>query len=54
MVISGYLVEVEYANIEEIRKNHPEAFRRQYDPAAGLRMERILDTENPSPVSKKG
>lgn len=42
MVVSGFLVEVQSANLEELRKKYPEAFKRPYDPAAGLRMERVL------------
>jgi trimethylamine-N-oxide reductase (cytochrome c) len=40
---SGYLVEVERANLDELRKKYPEAFRRPYDPATGPRPERLLD-----------
>jgi anaerobic selenocysteine-containing dehydrogenase len=42
MVVSSFLVEVEGGNIEELRKNYPEAFNRPYHPGAGLRMERVL------------
>ncbi|MFC1905444.1 molybdopterin-dependent oxidoreductase [Chloroflexota bacterium] len=38
---SGYLVEVEkvsMAQMEEWRKQYPEAFNREYDPASGLRF----------------
>jgi trimethylamine-N-oxide reductase (cytochrome c) len=38
---SGYLVEVEkvgMAQMEEWRREYPEAFERDYDPAAGLRF----------------
>jgi anaerobic selenocysteine-containing dehydrogenase len=38
---SGYLVEVESVSMkqmEEWRKRYPEAFRREYDPASGLRF----------------
>jgi anaerobic selenocysteine-containing dehydrogenase len=43
MVVSSFLVEVELADIEEIRKRHPEAFTRPYQADAGLRMERVLE-----------
>ena len=43
MVCSGFLVEIERVNIEELRKKYPEAFKRPYHPAAGLRFERVLD-----------
>jgi anaerobic selenocysteine-containing dehydrogenase len=42
MVVSGFLVEVERANIDELRKKYPDAFKRPYDAAAGLRFERAL------------
>jgi molybdopterin guanine dinucleotide-containing S/N-oxide reductase-like protein len=42
MVVSGFLVEVERVNLDELRKQYPEAFNRPYDPAAGLRFERVL------------
>jgi len=41
MASSGYLVEVEkvtLAQMEEWRKQYPEAFEREYDPASGLRF----------------
>ncbi len=39
---SGYLVEVEkvtMAQMEEWKKQYPEAFSREYDPASGLRFD---------------
>jgi len=38
MVVSGFLVEVGSVDIDELVKKYPEAFKRQYDPAAGLRF----------------
>ena len=41
MATSGYLVEVEKVTVgqmEEWRKQYPEAFEREYDPASGLRF----------------
>ena len=41
MASSGYLVEVEkvsMAKMEEWRRQYPEAFEREYDPASGLRF----------------
>ena len=35
-VTSSFLVEVEPVDIEALRKEHPEAFERKYDPASGL------------------
>jgi len=42
MATSGFLVEVERVNLDELRRKYPEAFKRPYHPAAGLRMERVL------------
>ena len=42
MATSGFLVEVEGVDLDELRKKYPEAFERPYHPAAGLRMERVL------------
>jgi trimethylamine-N-oxide reductase (cytochrome c) len=42
MVVSGFLVEAERANLDELRKQHPEAFKRPYDRASGLRFKRVL------------
>jgi anaerobic selenocysteine-containing dehydrogenase len=43
MVVSGFLVEVERANIETIQQEHPEAFKRRYDPASGLRFDAWIE-----------
>ena len=42
MVVSSFLVEVGKVDIEELRKKYPEAFKRPYHAAAGLRVERVL------------
>ena len=42
MVTSGFLVEVERADLDELRRKYPEAFNRPYDRASGLLLERIL------------
>ena len=42
MVVSAFLVEVEGANMEDLRKKYPEAFKRPYHPGAGLRLERVI------------
>ena len=42
MATSGYLVEVEGINLDELRREYPEAFNRPYDPATGQRIERVL------------
>lgn len=41
-VASGYLVEVEKVDIEEMRRKYPAVFERPYDQAAGLCLERFL------------
>jgi anaerobic selenocysteine-containing dehydrogenase len=43
MVVSGFLVEVEKANMDELRNQYPEAFKRPYHADSGLRMERVLE-----------
>jgi anaerobic selenocysteine-containing dehydrogenase len=43
MVASSFLVEVKAVNIEDLRKQYPEAFKRPYRAGAGLRLERVLD-----------
>ncbi len=42
MVVSGFLVQVERVNLDELRKQYPEAFNRPYHRAAGLKIERVL------------
>ncbi|MBN1189503.1 MAG: molybdopterin-dependent oxidoreductase [Dehalococcoidales bacterium] len=39
MVVSGFLAEVGLANLDELRRKYPEAFKRKYDPGAGLRFD---------------
>jgi anaerobic selenocysteine-containing dehydrogenase len=36
VVTSGFLVEVEKVDLEELRAKYPEAFKREYDPHTGL------------------
>jgi anaerobic selenocysteine-containing dehydrogenase len=43
MVCSGFLVEVERADLDELRRSYPDAFARPYRPEAGLRLERVLE-----------
>ena len=38
MVVSSFLVEVEKVDITDLHKQYPEAFKREYDPASGLRF----------------
>jgi len=42
MVVSGFLVEVAGANMEELRMKYPEAFNRPYHADAGLLLERVI------------
>ncbi|MBW1799922.1 MAG: molybdopterin-dependent oxidoreductase [Deltaproteobacteria bacterium] len=42
MATSGFLVEVERINIEELKKKYPDAFKRPYHQGAGLPMGRVL------------
>jgi anaerobic selenocysteine-containing dehydrogenase len=43
MVVSGFLVEVERADLGDLMKKYPEAFSRPYDAGAGLRRERVTE-----------
>jgi len=43
MVSSGFLAEIEKVDMDELRKEHPEAFERPYDPGAGLVVERVME-----------
>jgi molybdopterin guanine dinucleotide-containing S/N-oxide reductase-like protein len=42
MVVSGFLVEVAPVDLDELRRQYPEAFNRPYDRASGLVMERVM------------
>jgi molybdopterin guanine dinucleotide-containing S/N-oxide reductase-like protein len=42
MAVSAFLVQVERANLDELRKEYPEALARPYHPAAGPSLERLL------------
>jgi trimethylamine-N-oxide reductase (cytochrome c) len=42
--VSGFLVEVEKADLDQLRRQYPEVFNRPYDQAAGLKFERVLYT----------
>ena len=42
MVVSGFLVEVERVDLDELLKKYPEAFKRHHDRASSLRFERVL------------
>jgi anaerobic selenocysteine-containing dehydrogenase len=46
MVVSSFLVEVERANIDDLRKQYPEAFEREYNPASGLRFNARIVRDN--------
>jgi trimethylamine-N-oxide reductase (cytochrome c) len=38
MAVSSFLVEAEKADLDELRRKYPEAFRKKYDAASGLRF----------------
>jgi trimethylamine-N-oxide reductase (cytochrome c) len=42
MAVSGFLVEVEKANLHELMEKYPEAFKRPYNLEFGLCLERAL------------
>lgn len=43
MVVSNFLVEVDGIDLDELRKQHPGAFKRPYHPDSDLWWERALD-----------
>jgi trimethylamine-N-oxide reductase (cytochrome c) len=45
MATSGYLVGVTKANLDQLRKQHPEAFARPYHEGSGLTLDRVLAKE---------
>jgi trimethylamine-N-oxide reductase (cytochrome c) len=45
-VTSGFLVEIEKADLEELKRKYPDASERKYDPAAGLIFDAwVIDTK---------
>jgi len=42
MAMSGFLVEVERTNLEEMRRKYPEAFSRKFSPSAGPIIESYM------------
>jgi trimethylamine-N-oxide reductase (cytochrome c) len=42
MATSGFLVDIEKADIDRLRRKYPESFKRAYHPAAGLNLQRVL------------
>jgi trimethylamine-N-oxide reductase (cytochrome c) len=42
MAMSGFLVQLEKANLEDLRKKYPEAFSRKFSPSAGPIMETYM------------
>jgi predicted molibdopterin-dependent oxidoreductase YjgC len=40
---SGFLVELEKANLDELQKKYPEAFNKPYSPSVGLCLDRYLE-----------
>jgi molybdopterin guanine dinucleotide-containing S/N-oxide reductase-like protein len=43
MAVSGFLVEVERADLETMRRQHPAAFNRPYHPSAGTCLESYME-----------
>lgn len=46
MAVSGFLVQVEYADIGQLIKRFPEAFKQPYDSGAGLKLERVIEKKS--------
>jgi anaerobic selenocysteine-containing dehydrogenase len=42
MATSGYLLEVECADLDDLRRKYPEAFARKHHKGSGLLMDRVL------------
>jgi hypothetical protein len=42
MVVSGFLVDVALADMDDLRKKYPEAFSRPYHRGSGLDFNRVL------------
>jgi trimethylamine-N-oxide reductase (cytochrome c) len=42
MVTSGFLVDVEKVDLDELRRQYPEAFNKSYDKASGLTFDRVI------------
>jgi molybdopterin guanine dinucleotide-containing S/N-oxide reductase-like protein len=45
MVVSGFLVEVEGADLEELKKKYPQAFNRPFHKDAGLVVDSFIDNQ---------
>jgi anaerobic selenocysteine-containing dehydrogenase len=45
MVSSGFLAEISKIELDELRKQHPEAFEGPYDPGSGLTVERVMSRD---------
>jgi trimethylamine-N-oxide reductase (cytochrome c) len=45
MVVSGFLVEIERANLDELRRQYPEAFERSFHPTAGPSVESYVEVK---------
>jgi len=43
MATSGYLIEVERADLDELMRKYPEPFKRKFHPAAGTCLESFVD-----------
>lgn len=45
MAVSGFLVEVEKTDLEELKRKYPEPFKRKFHPTAGLSLESFVGGE---------
>ncbi|MBA7692631.1 hypothetical protein ES703_101198 [subsurface metagenome] len=45
MAVSGFLVEMERANLDELRRQYPEAFNRPFHPTTGTCIESFVGGE---------
>jgi len=49
MAVSGFLIEVERADLGELMQKYPEAFKRPFHPAAGPSLASFVGGDNISP-----
>jgi trimethylamine-N-oxide reductase (cytochrome c) len=46
ITVSGYLVEIEKVDLQGLREQYPEAFAKDYDADAGLRVDGWIEGGN--------
>ena len=46
MAVSSFLVEVEKTDLDKLRNQYPEAFKRKFNPGAGLRFDAWVEKKS--------